>query len=132
MVTWTNFATRAGAAITSWRFDGLRGFMTNKVYADGNGPLYTYTPAGHLRTRKWARDITATYETNSAAEIVRITYSDGTTSNVIYNLDRLGRRTNILDGAGTRILFYTPSGLLLLETNTSGVLAGTALGYQYD
>jgi RHS repeat-associated protein len=131
MVTWTNFGNRSGAAITSWRFDGFRGFMTNKVYADGNGPSYTYTPSGHLRTRKWARNITTTYETNAAADLVSITYSDGT-SNVTYNLDRLGRQTNILDGAGSRILSYTPSGLPVLETNTSGVLAGTAIAYQYD
>jgi hypothetical protein len=56
MITWTNFAGRLGAAVTTWRLDGRRGFMTNQVYADGTGPTYTYTPAGRLRTRTWARD----------------------------------------------------------------------------
>src|SRR5258706_6224313 len=43
MITWTNFATRTGAATTSWKFNGYRGFMTNKLYADGKGP-FTCTP----------------------------------------------------------------------------------------
>src|ERR1043166_7159743 len=37
MVTWTNFANRTGAATTTWKFNGYRGFMTNKLYADGKG-----------------------------------------------------------------------------------------------
>ena len=33
------------------------GLVTNKVYADGKGPTYTYTPDGKLATRTWARGI---------------------------------------------------------------------------
>jgi RHS repeat-associated protein len=131
MVTWTNFAARTGAAITTWKYDGLRGFMTNKVYADGNGPSYTYTPGGKLRTRKWARGVTTMYNTNAADDIISITYSDGT-SNITYNLDRLGRRTNIIDAAGNRFLSYTDSGQLLLETNASGLLVKMNISYGYD
>jgi RHS repeat-associated protein len=131
MTTWQNYGAATGVANTSWKYDGLRGFMTNKVYADGKGPGYTYTPAGRLRTRTWARGVVTTYETNAAGEAVGMTYSDGS-SNVVYNLDRLGRRTNILDGAGSRYLTYTESGLLLMETNASGVLAGVAVTNGYD
>jgi RHS repeat-associated protein len=131
MVTWTNFVNRSGSAITTWKYDGLRGFMTNKVYADGNGPTFTYTPAGKVRTRKWARGTTTTYNTNAADDIISVTYSDGT-SNIIYNLDRLGRRTNIIDGAGSRFLSYAESGQLLLETNASGPLSKMSTSYGYD
>ena len=37
------------------------GLVTNKVYADGKGPKYTYTPDGKLATRTWARGTVTTY-----------------------------------------------------------------------
>jgi RHS repeat-associated protein len=131
MTTWQNHAAGTGTANTSWRYDALRGFVTNKVYADGNGPRYTYTPAGRLQTRTWARGVTRTNEYDNAGDLTGIGYSDGT-SNIVYNLDRLGRRTNIVDGAGSRYRTYTESGLLLMETNASGVLAGVTVTNGYD
>ena len=55
MQTWTNFAGGQGLATTTWNYDGYRGFLTNKVYADGNGPKYTYTSSGQLATRTCQR-----------------------------------------------------------------------------
>ena len=40
---------------TTWLYDEPTGLLTNKVYADGKGPSYTYTPDGKLATRTWAR-----------------------------------------------------------------------------
>jgi hypothetical protein len=40
---------------TLWLRDEATGLVTNKVYADGKGPSYTYTPDGKLATRTWAR-----------------------------------------------------------------------------
>ena len=40
---------------TTWLYDEPTGLLTNKVYADGKGPSYTYTPDGKLATRAWAR-----------------------------------------------------------------------------
>jgi RHS repeat-associated protein len=131
MITWTNFAAKSGAATTVWKFEGQRGFMTNKVYADGNGPKYTYTPAGRLKTRTWARGTVTTYETNAAGDVVIMTYSDGTAA-VTNLLDRLGRKTNVVDGAGSRFMTYSDSGLLLMETNVSGTLAGMSITNGYD
>jgi RHS repeat-associated protein len=131
MITWTNFAGRLGAAATWWKFSS-RGFMTNKVYADGVGPKYTYSPAGRVLTRIWARGITTTYHTNAAGEVFATTYSDGTTPSVTNYFDRLGRKTNIIDGAGMRYLRYADAGQLLSETNASGVLARISLDYGYD
>jgi RHS repeat-associated protein len=132
MITWKHFASRSGAATTTWNYDDSRGFLTSKVYDDGKGTTNTYTPAGRLRTRTWARGTATTYETNAAGDVVSLTYSDNATSNVVYTLDRLGRRTSITDGAGTRSSTYSDSGLILSETNSSGTLTGVRLDYAYD
>ena len=130
MKTWQNFNARTGDAVTTWKYNE-RGFPTNKVYADGKGPHYQYTPAGRLYQRTWARGITTTYTTNTAGEIASIDYSDGT-PDVTYTFDRLGRRTNIVDGAGTHVLIFDVHGDLLVETNNAGVLAGFAITNGYD
>ena len=92
---------------------------------------YVYTPGGRLKTRKWARNVWTTNSYSPAGELVGIKYTDGT-SNVTYNLDRLGRRTNIVDAIGSRFLAYDASGQLLSETNASGTLAGLGLDYGFD
>ena len=51
LTTWTNFAGNQGSAVTTWNYDGQRGWLTNKTYADNKGPGYTYTAAGRLKTR---------------------------------------------------------------------------------
>ena len=55
MKTWQNFAGNSGTATTTWNYDGYRGWLTNKAYADGHGPSYSYTPGGRLKTRVWKR-----------------------------------------------------------------------------
>jgi len=131
MKTWQDYPNNSGAATTTWNYDAFRGFMTNKVYADGKGPGYRYTPAGRLYQRTWARGLTTTYITNAVGEVSSIGYSDSTPG-VIYNYDRLGRHTNIVDGSGTHILSYDLAGNLLCETNTAGLLVGLAVTNLYD
>ena len=46
---------------TRWLRDEVTGLVTNKVYADGKGSTYAYTPDGKLATRTWARGIVTTY-----------------------------------------------------------------------
>ncbi len=131
MTTWKNFAADSGKATTTWKYDGYRGFLTNKVYDDGKGPFYGYTPAGRLRTRTWARGVTTTYVTNALGEVLATTYSDGTPA-VTNNFDRMGHTTNIVDGAGSRSLAYNAAGQVLNETNNSGTLIGGNLRFTYD
>jgi YD repeat-containing protein len=131
MITWKNFAADSGKATTTWKYDTNRGFRISKAYDDGKGTTNTYTPAGRLRTRTWARGVVTTYHTNSLGEIFATTYSD-TTSAVTNNFDRLGRSTNIIDGAGSRFLVYNSTGQLLGETNSSGTLIGANLRFAYD
>jgi len=133
LITWQDHAQDAGRAVTRWEYDSKRGFLVRKTYADTNSfILYTNTPAGRLHSRTWARGITTTYTTNAAGETIGIAYSDVTTPGVTYNLDRLGRHTNVVDGAGSRFLTYDEDGGLLSVTNASGVLAGLKVEYAYD
>ena len=39
---------------TTWEYEPSTGLLTQKRYADGKGPSYTYTPDGKLYTRTWA------------------------------------------------------------------------------
>jgi YD repeat-containing protein len=132
MTNWTGLASGSGARVTTWNYSTNRGFLTSKSYADGNGPSYTYTGAGRLKTRVWVRGIATTYTTNALGDVARITYSD-TTPAVTNNLDRLGRATNVIDGAGSHFFVLHDSGLVLIETNSSGTLAGLSItnGYPF-
>lgn len=131
MITWKNFAADSGKAITTWKYDGQRGFMTNKVYDDGKGPSYAYTPAGRLHTRTWARGTVTTYHSNSLGETFATTYSDSTPA-VTNHFDRQGRATNVIDGSGSRFVLYSSSGQVVAETNNVGELGGSNLRFAYD
>ena len=65
-----------------------------KLYADGQGPCYTYTDDGNLATRTWARGVTTSYTYDAWGSLTSTTYSDGTPS-VTFVYDALGRRTAI-------------------------------------
>ena len=91
-------------AITEWVYDNQRGWLTEKNYAGetangpGNTADYTYTAAGRLATRTWERDVTTTYDYDSAGRQDKITYSDSTPQ-VDYIYDRLSRPTFVIQGA---------------------------------
>ena len=75
--TWQDFAGNSGTAITTWNYDLAQGWLTNKAYADGAGPVYSNTPAGRLATRKWARlvggqPLVTTYSYNNAGDLATI------------------------------------------------------------
>ena len=79
VTTWQNFSTLSGSATTTWNYDALRGFLAGKVFAHGNGPSYTYTPAGRLASRTWARGTNAAYAYTTAGDLLTVIYNDGTT-----------------------------------------------------
>ena len=74
---------------TRWLYDEPSGCVTNKVYADGKGPSYTYTPDGKLSRRIWARGIITDYTYDSAGQLVSTTYSDATPT-ITMAYDRVG------------------------------------------
>ncbi len=81
---------------TRWLYDQATGLLTNKLYADGKGPSYSYTALGQLSTRKWARlstdncPLITDYFYNSFGSLTNTAYSDGTPS-VSFTFDAMGR-----------------------------------------
>ena len=101
--------------VTTWLYDEASGVMTNKVYADGKGPKYNYTPDGKLSQRIWARGITTDYSHDAWGNLTNTVYSDGTpTISLAY--DALGRQTEARDAAGVTTFLYDSFGSLTNET----------------
>ena len=82
----------ANGDTTRWLYDEPSGLVTNKVYADGRGPVYDYTPDGRLARRTWARGVTADYAYDAAGNLTSTVYSDGTPT-VTMAYDRVGSLT---------------------------------------
>jgi RHS repeat-associated protein len=129
--TWQNFANATGAAVTTWNYDSTRGLLQNKRYTDNTGPNYSYTFAGRLRTRTWARGITTTYSYNTAGDLTTIDYSD-TTPDVSIQYDRAGRPKSRTDAAGQCVWTYEANGQLDTETYTGGLLGGMSIDRSFD
>jgi RHS repeat-associated protein len=125
--TWQDFTGDSGAATTTWHYDLERGFMTNKVYADGKGTGYRYTPAGRLRQRNWARGVTTTYTTNAAGEVASVAYNDSTPGETrLY--DRRGSLSSVVrTGLATNTFTYSEAGLVTSETQS-----GVVVSNRYD
>ncbi len=111
---------------TTWSYDPATSLLTNKLYADGKGPSYTYTADGKLASRIWARGVVTAYTYDGARQMTNINYSDNT-PDVSFTFDRLGRQVAITDGQGMRAFAYNDALQLATETNSQGVLA-----YAYD
>ena len=131
MMTWQNFAANSGTATTTWNFDSYRGFLTNKVYADGHGPSYTYTAAGRLLTRTWARGVTTTYGYDAAGDLNSVSYSDSTPG-MTNTFDRQGRESTVVCNGMTATLTYNLANELLSESYSGGPLNGLTVTNVYD
>jgi RHS repeat-associated protein len=119
---------------TQWLYDQATGLLTNKLYADGKGPSYSYTALGQLATRKWARLYVQTpvsaplqtlYKYDSFGALTNTAYSDGTPS-VSFTFDALGRQKvarTFLSATGAIISSTTNiySGLDLIAEIQNGV-----------
>ena len=105
---------------TQWLYDNATGLLTNKVYADGKGTAYAYTPEGQLASRTWARGVTTSYTYTNGSSLVGIVYSDDT-PDVAFTYDRLGRQVSaIVDGVSTNLFTY--DGLDLVSETQNGVV----------
>ena len=144
MKTWQTFATDSGAAITTWNYDAYRGWLLSKDYPDATtgaagttGPDYTYTAAGRLLTRQWARTVsgnrlTTTYAYNLAGEMSGITYNDSVTPATTYGIDRRGRQTKVTRNSIVTTLTYNTASQLTGESYSGGTLAGLSVVPGYD
>ena len=101
--------------VTTWFYDIASGSMTNKVYADGKGPKYDYTPDGKLARRIWARGIITDYAYDGWNNLTNTTYSDGTPT-VSLAYDAMGRQIEAHDAAGVTTFAYDYFGSLTNET----------------
>ena len=107
-------ASASGDA-TTWLYDIASGAMTNKVYADGKGPKYSYTPDGKLSRRIWVRGIVTDYTYDGWNNLTNTVYSDNTPT-VSLTYDAFGRQTEARDAAGATTFLYDSFGLLTNET----------------
>ena len=108
-------ATAPQGDVTTWLYDIASGSMTNKVYADGKGPTYNYTPDGKLSQRTWARGIVTDYAYDSWGSLTNTVYSDNTPT-VSHTYDALGRQTEAHDAAGVTTFLYDSFGSITNET----------------
>src|SRR6266568_1480231 len=131
MKTWTNFTSNLGAATTTWNYNTNRGWLDNKRYPDNTGPSYTYTLAGRLQTRLWARGTNTTYSYNNAGDLSGVTYSDSTPA-LSYGYDRRGRQSAITQGSATTTRLYDDASDLLSESYAGGSLNGLIVTNRYD
>ena len=116
--------------VTTWLYDVASGGMTNKVYADGKGPTYSYTPNGKLSRRTWARGIMTDYVYDGWGNLTNTVYSDDTpTISLVYNA--FGRQTEAHDAAGVTTFAYDDFGSLANET-VIGVAGTNTIERFYD
>jgi RHS repeat-associated protein len=132
MTNWGAFPS-AGARVTTWNYNPYRGWLDSKTYDGGAaGPAYTYTDAGRLRTRQWARNITTTYTYDNAGGLSGVSYSDGTTPGLSYTCDRRGRPATVTQNSIQDTLTYNDANLLLSEAYSGGLLANLSVTSGFD
>jgi RHS repeat-associated protein len=124
LVTTTGFDT------TTWIYSAATGFLAGKRDAINVGADYTYTVAGRLKSRKWARGnwtrydytqgfLTGTrYFTSGSTLPTAATGNDTATPDVVMTYEPLGRPSSITQTNQSQISYtYEPANLFLdLET----------------
>jgi hypothetical protein len=135
--------------VTTWNYDGYRGWLTNKTYAAGaTGPNYTYTAGGRLATRTWARigtqsqRILKTYKygfsdataSNEHPDLLTVVYTQDpqATPSTTYTYDRRGRRATCVRNSITTTYTYNNLDQGLSESYSGGTLGGLAVTNVYD
>jgi RHS repeat-associated protein len=133
MTNWSNFATTNGARVTTWTNNQYRGWLDSKHYDGTNaGPVYSYTDAGRLQNRLWARGTNTTYSYNNAGDLATVMYDDGLTLGITNGYDRRGRLISIINGPSTCSLAYDDAGNLQTESYSGGVLDLVSIQNIYD
>jgi hypothetical protein len=107
----------SGSEITTWIYGAATGRLDRKQYADTKGTDYTYTAAGRLQTRVWARGITTTYGYTNGL-LTSTDYSDST-PDVTITYDPLGRQSTVTQSNQSQIAYTYDPANLALDTETS-------------
>ena len=116
--------------VTTWLYDEASNCMTNKIYADGKGPTYSYAPEGKLSRRVWARGIVTDYSYDNWGSLANTVYSDDTPS-ITLSYDALGRQAETHDASGKTTFLYDSFGSLTNET-VVGVAGTNTIKRFYD
>ena len=104
-----------GYATTTWNYSASTGLLLSKLDNDSRGATYTYTAAGRLETRAWARGVTTTYTYNQGL-LTLTDYSDST-PDVTQTYDALGRQSTVTQTNQSQIE-YTYAADLSIDTET--------------
>ncbi len=106
-----------------WLCEEATYFVTNKVYADGKGPTYSYTPEGLLSRRVWARGVATDYA-SVASGINVFTYTQLPGTDLV---------TGYSCGPFRRAVTYEPQrDLIATVTNSFGDRLISAFDYVND
>ena len=105
---------------TLWHYHPATGLLLAKEDAKGHRTAYTYGIGGALATRTWARQKdgkplrTAYRYAPATGELIGIDYSDDT-PDIAFAYDRLGRKVQVNDAAGTHYFTYNDKLQLVTE-----------------
>ena len=147
METMSTYSTTTATitATTTWNYDPTHLWLNSKRDDDNKGADYTYTDAGRLETRTWARGKHTRYAYDDAGALDTVSYftdatettSDPDTADIDYDRDRLGRLDSVDQGGVTThdyVYTDTAAGGLRLDKELfpAGQLAGRQLDRGYD
>ena len=122
MATMATYRTEdlAHGDVTTWLRDEATGLVTNKVYADGNGPTYDYTPGGKPTRTTWARGAWFENVYDEQGRVIQVLHDDATLDATM-DYDRLGRLVSSSVPAASYRYAYD---ILGHATNEVAVIAG--------
>ena len=109
-----------GGSLTTWNYSPTTGLLQSKLDNSSNGPTYTYTSAGRLKTRTWARGDITRYDydhgyrtfiryfadTTLAAALSATSGNHATTPDVAITYDSLGRQHQVSNSLATSVFTY--------------------------
>lgn len=129
--TWP--ASPGTADTTTWAFHEPTGSLSSKTDASSHVVSYTYTQAGQIARRTWARGVYTDYTYSATTgELTFVNYSDST-PDITYSYNRLGKNSSIVDVTGTRTFNYNLGGTLELQSeDLPGYLGNRRITYGYD
>ena len=134
--TWkAHTAVPAERSESTWSYDPYRGWLSGKTGADSKGPRYSYSNAGRLKSRKWARHnsqglpLTATYTygfedgaaNNDHGDLVGVAYNENNAAQgLAMTYDRRGRLAAAVKAGLTTTLAHSDHGQLISESYSGG------------
>jgi RHS repeat-associated protein len=105
------FPTTIGTPdVTTWVRQEATGLLTQKKYADNQGPIYLYDIAGRLTRRTTARGTVTDYTYTAWGQPDVTNYAD-TTPDADIDYDRMGRKTRESNGTVTSTYQYSATTL---------------------